>query len=70
MDMAFGIQKDIVRLDIPVHDSLRVNVSDRTTKLCNPKAHGVLGECLSRDMEPKIAAIHQVHDDISVPCQP
>jgi hypothetical protein len=67
MDNAIRIQQHVVRLDISVHDALLVYVPHCATKLRHPKAHGLLGERLPRDVEAQVAAIHQIDYYVSAP---
>ena len=69
MNVAVGIQQHVVRLDVPVHDTLGVYVADSAAQFGYPEAHGVLGESLARDVETEVAAVHQIDDDVSVGCQ-
>lgn len=62
--MPIGIKEDIVRFDIPVNDTLAVNVSQGAAQLGNPKANGLLGESLPGYVKAKIAAAHQVNHQI------
>ena len=58
MDMTFGIQQNIVRLNISVYDPLLVYVSQRTSQLRNPESNRFFREGLSRDVESKVATVH------------
>jgi hypothetical protein len=40
-------------------------VSHSAAELRYPEPHSVLGEGLARDMESKIAAIHQIHNNVT-----
>ena len=65
MDMTFRIQQNVIRLHISVNDTLRVDISQRTAKLCNPKSDSFLCKAFSRDMEPQVTTIHQIHDNVA-----
>lgn len=56
--VSLGIQQDVIRLDVAVHNALPVDVAQSTAELRDPEADGVLGEGLARDVEAQIAAIH------------
>lgn len=66
MDMSLRIQEDVVRLDIAVDDTLRVDISQRAAYLCDPEPNGVLCEAFSRDMEAQITTIHQIHYNVAL----
>lgn len=63
--MSLRIQKYIIGLEITMDDTLRVDVPQGTSQLCHPKPYSFLGETLSRNVKPKIAAIHQIHDNVA-----
>jgi hypothetical protein len=65
MDMAVTVQQHVVGLDIPVHDALLVNVAHRAAELGYPETHRFFCKGLSRDVEPEIAARHQVDHNIA-----
>jgi hypothetical protein len=65
MDVAIGIQQHIVRLDVPVHNTLLMYISNGTSKLGYPEPYGLLCECLARDVKAKITAVHQIDHDVS-----
>lgn len=65
MDVSFRVQQDIVRLDITMDDALRVDVFQCAAQLCNPKSDGFFCETFSRDMEPQVTTIHQIHDNVA-----
>lgn len=46
MDMAIGVQEDVIRLDISVDDVLGVNIPQGTAQLGDPEPDGLLGEGL------------------------
>jgi hypothetical protein len=64
VDVALGVKKHVVGLDVPVHNALPVDVADRAAKLGYPEAHCFFCERLPRDVEAKIAAIHQIHHNV------
>ena len=63
--MSLGIQQDIVRLDVTMDNSLRVDISQSTTQLSYPEAHCLLCETFPRDVEPQVTTIHQIHHNVS-----
>jgi hypothetical protein len=67
MNVSFGVQQHIIRFDIPVDYSLGVDVSQCTTQFREPESHGFLGEAFSGDMEAKVTACHEIHDNIAGP---
>lgn len=67
MDMALRVEQHVVRLDVPVHDSLLVDVSDSASKLCYPKAHCLFCEGLSRNVKAQITTVHQIEHDVAAP---
>jgi hypothetical protein len=64
MHMALRIQKNIVRLDISVYNTLLMYVSQRTSQFSDPEADSFFGEGLSLNMESEVAAVHQVHHNV------
>jgi hypothetical protein len=68
MDVALGVEQHVVGLDVPVHDALLVDVPHGAAKLCYPEAHRLFSEGLAGDVEPKIAAIHQIDYDVAALC--
>jgi hypothetical protein len=48
-----------------VYDALLMYVSHRAAQLRYPEAHGFFCEGLPRDVEPQIAAIHQIDHYVS-----
>jgi hypothetical protein len=70
VDMAFRVQQHVVWLDVPVHDTLLVNISHSAAELGYPEAHCIFGEGLPRDVEAQVAAIHEIHHDVAAWCQP
>jgi hypothetical protein len=69
VDHAVGIEQHVIGLDVPVHDALAVYVPDCAAKLCYPKPHCFLCKGFPRNVEPKIAAVHQIDHDVSTDCQ-
>jgi hypothetical protein len=61
VDVPIGIQQNVVRLDVPVYDVLPVYVSYRATQFSNPEPDSLFRKRLSRYVESKVAAAHQVH---------
>ena len=70
MDMALGIQQNIVRLDITMDDALAVDVAQRAAQLGDPEANGLFGEGLAGDVEAQVAAAHEIDDQIPIAGQP
>lgn len=56
--MAFGIEQDIIRFDVPMNNALLVYIPQGTAQLCHPKSYCLLGKGFSRNMKPQVAAIH------------
>lgn len=69
MDVSFGIQENVIRLDIAMNDTLRVNIPQGATHLSNPEPDGLLRKTFSRDMESQVTAVHQIDHDIASPDQ-
>lgn len=65
MDVSFGIQENVIRLDIAMNDTLRVNIPQGATHLSNPELDGLLRKTFSRDMESQVTAVHQINHDIA-----
>lgn len=65
MDVTLRIQQDVIRLNIPVYDALGVDISQSTTQLRDPESHGLFCEAFSRDVEPQITTVHQVHHNVT-----
>lgn len=70
MDMAVRIEQYVVRLDVPVHNALLVDVAHGASKLGHPETHCLLCECLSRDVESQVATVHEVDDNVPGPVSP
>jgi hypothetical protein len=68
VDMAFRVQQYVVWFDVAVHDALLVDISHSAAELGYPEAHCIFGEGLPRDVEAQVAAIHEIHNDVAVPC--
>lgn len=68
MDVAFRIQQDIVRLDVPVHNSLPVYVAQRAAQLGNPETDGFFGKGLAGNVEAEVTAVHQVYYYVPAGC--
>ena len=60
MDVAFGVEQNVVRLQVSVHDALLVYIPQCACQFGHPEANGILSHGLSRDMESQIAAVHKV----------
>lgn len=52
VDVAIGIQEDVVGLHIAMYNALAVDISQSAAQLSYPEAHGILCESLSGDVEP------------------
>jgi hypothetical protein len=66
VDVAIGIEKDVVRLDISVNNVLTVDISQGTPQLCDPEFNRLLREGLSGDVESQIAAGHEVEYKVAI----
>ena len=66
MYMSTLVQKDIIRLDVSMNDSLLVTIPEGASQFGDPETHGILGERLARDVKSKIASVHEIHNDIAV----
>lgn len=64
MDMAIGIEEDVVWLHITMYDALAVYISQSTAQLGYPEPDGVFCESLSRNVEPQIATAHEVDNKV------
>ena len=64
MDVTGGIEQNIVRLDVSVHDTLFVDVSQGAAQLGHPEPHRFFGEALASNVEAQISTVHQVNDDV------
>ena len=51
MDMTFRVQQHIVGLEIPMHDTLLVYISQGASQLGHPKAYGLFGKGLARNVK-------------------
>lgn len=63
--MSLRVQEDVIRLEVSMYDPLRMDVSQCTSQFGNPEPHCFLGEAFPRDMESQIAAIHEIHNDVT-----
>ena len=70
MHVSVRVQQHVVRLNVPMHDALLVNVAHRTPKLGHPETHCLLRESFSRDVESQVAAIHEIDYNVSAFRQP
>lgn len=61
MDVAFGIEQDVVGLDVSMHYALTVYVAQRAANLGDPETNGILGKGLSCDVKPQVATIHKIY---------
>ena len=68
--MTVRVQQHIVRLDIPVHNALLMDVAHGASKLSHPKSHCLLCECLPRNVESQVTAVHEIDYDVSASHQP
>jgi hypothetical protein len=66
VDVAIGVEKDVVRLDISVNNVLTVDISQGTPKLCDPELNRLLGEGLSGDVEAQITAGHEIEYKVAI----
>jgi hypothetical protein len=51
VDVALGIQQDVIWLDVPMDDPLLVDVPQGTSQLCNPEPNRIFRKALPRDMK-------------------
>jgi hypothetical protein len=65
MDMALRVQQHVVRFQVSMDDSLRMDVLQRTTQLGHPESHRLFRETLSRNVKPEITPVHQVDDNVA-----
>ena len=65
VNVTIRVEQHIIRLDVPVHDALLMDVAHGASKLRHPKAHCLLCERLSRDVESQVAAVHEIDHDVS-----
>ena len=65
VNMSLRVQQNVIRFDVTMDDALRVNISERTAQLCNPESNGILCKAFSRDMEPQITTVHQIHYNVA-----
>ena len=56
--MALRIEKNIVRLDIPMDDALLMNVAERAGQLGHPEPDGLFSQGFSGYVKPQIATVH------------
>ena len=66
-DSAFHIQEDIVRLDVPVNDVLRVEVVDSGENFPADRGHLVLGQYRAEDNVRQGTSVHILHDHPQLP---
>ena len=66
MDVAICIQQHVVRLHVTVDDALRVDIAQSASQLRDPEPHSLFCKCLSRDVEPQVAAGHQVDNEVHI----
>jgi hypothetical protein len=65
MNMALGIQENIVGLHISMDDSLAMYISKGAAQFGHPEPDRLFGEGFSRNVKAKIATIHKIHHQIS-----
>jgi hypothetical protein len=70
MNVAVRVEQHVVRLDVPVHDALLVDVAHGASKLGHPEAHCLFCERLSRDVESQVAAVHEIDYNVSALVSP
>lgn len=61
MDVALGIEQDVVGLDIAMHYALAVYVAQRAANLGDPETNGILGKRLSCNVKSQVTTIHKIH---------
>jgi hypothetical protein len=66
MNVAIGIQEDVIGLDISVDNVLLVNIPQRTAQFGNPEPNSLFSEGLSGDVESQITAAHQIDYEIPI----
>lgn len=66
MNMAFRVQQHVIRLEISVDNTLRVDVFQCAAKLCHPKTNSFFCEAFSRYVKSKIATIHEVNHNVAI----
>lgn len=64
VQVALGVEQDVVRLHIPMYNTLLVDIPQGTGQFSHPEPYGFFRECLSRDMESQITTVHQVYHDV------
>jgi hypothetical protein len=64
VDVALGIQQDVIRLDISMDDALLVDIPQGATQLRDPEPHSVFRKTLPRDMKSQVSTVHQVDHEI------
>ena len=65
MDVAFRIQQDIIRFEIPMNDTLGMDILQGTAKLSHPKAYCFLSEALSGNVESKVTTVHEIDHNVA-----
>lgn len=63
--MTLGVEQNIVWLHIAMNDTLGMDIPQGTAQLSNPEADRILRKAFPGDMESKIAAIHEIDNDIA-----
>jgi hypothetical protein len=51
VNMTIAVQKDIVRLDVPMHNPATMDIQYSARQLGHPKPDSILGESLPRDVK-------------------
>jgi hypothetical protein len=64
VDVALGIQQDVVGLDISMDDALLVDIPQGATQLRYPEPHSVFRKALPRDMKSQVSTVHQIDHEI------
>jgi len=65
MYMALVVQQYVVWFNVSVYDSLLMDISQRTTELCNPKSNRLFRERLPGDVEAEVTARHEIDNNVS-----
>lgn len=65
VNMAFGVQQHVIRFEIPMDDTLGVDILQGTTKLCHPEPDCVLCEALAGDVEAEVTAVHEINNNVT-----
>lgn len=66
MDVAIGIQENVIWFHITMDDALAVNIAQGAAQLGDPESHGLLCECLPGNVESQVAAAHQVDNKVHI----